>query len=109
MGIFSKKPKIEQCPMCDAELTPEDRWTHEESHVVQIQADAPSWLPAQLRNVAQGEFTFKCDRCNSYPSIKWPKEGGASAGMTLHLGGAHGRGSMAHSGAPVGFDMIPIA
>lgn len=109
MGLFSKKPKVEQCPMCDVELTPDDRWTHEETHIVQITADEPAWLPATLRDVAQGEFTFRCEQCNSYPSIKWPKPGGASAGMTLHLGHAHHRGSMAMAGVPVEFDMIPIS
>lgn len=108
MGLFNKKPKVEQCAMCDAAVEPDDRWSHELSHVSLITADAPAWLPPQLRNVAQGEYTFKCDRCDSYPSLKWPKEGGASSAMQLHLGKAHGRGPMANMGVPVGFDMIKI-
>lgn len=109
MGFLKKTPRAEQCPMCDALVDANERLSHELSHVALITDSDPAWLPPHMRQVAQGEYTFKCDRCNSFPDIKWPKEGGASAGMQLHLGHAHGRGPMAHASIPAGFGMVEIA
>ena len=107
MGIFSKKPKVDKCGMCDAVVPADERFSHQRSHIVMIGATEPSWLPERLRAVAQGQYTFRCDRCNSYPDIKWPSEGGAEAGMEIHLAGRHGVGNSALGGA-VKFGMTPI-
>ena len=115
MGIFSKKSKIPEarkCAVCGAVYTPGEGLPHEFSHIAKISLTEPSWLPENLRAVAQGEYTFRCDRCNSFPSIKWPSLGGADAGMTIHLAAAHHAGSLGTSGMSmrqsVNFDMIRI-
>ena len=115
MGIFSKKPKapvVRKCDVCDATYTPGEGSPHEYSHIARISFTEPSWLPENLRKVAQGEYTFRCDRCNSFPSIKWPSDGGAYAGLNLHLAAAHHAGTLASSGMSRGsvkFDMIPVS
>jgi hypothetical protein len=114
MGIFSKKskaPEVRKCDVCDTPYMPGDGRAHEYSHIAKISPTEPSWLPGNLRKVAQGEYTFRCDRCNSFPSMKWPSEGGASAGMDLHLAVAHHAGILGSSGMSPGvvnFDMIPV-
>jgi hypothetical protein len=77
------------------------------NHVEQISGDQPMWLPDNLRAQAQGEFTWLCLRCNSYPAMKWPSDGGASAGLLLHLGSAHHVGTMKGMGSTP-FSMIPV-
>ena len=115
VGIFSKKPKIPEaihCDVCDAVYVPGENPPHLYSHIAEISLNEPAWLPRNLRVAAQGEFTFRCDKCNSFPSIKWPASGGAFAGMTLHLAAVHHSGMLGTPGAvhrgSVGFDMIRI-
>ena len=106
MGLFSKKPKIAVCEMCgkaDIEGCGEAG-----KHVEQITADQPVWLPANFRAQGQDEFTWMCTRCDSFPGMKWPSDGGAWAGMILHLGKAHRVGLYASGGSPVEFQMVPI-
>jgi hypothetical protein len=90
MGLFGNKPKVAACEMCGKSAA--DGCGASEKHVVEIEGEKPAWLPPQYRAQAQGEFTFLCTRCNAFPDIKWPKRGGASAGMTLHLGAHHNIG-----------------
>ena len=88
MGIFGKKTKkheVPKCSMCGAARIPGER----HSHIVKISLTEPPWLPERLRAQAQGEYTFRCDRCNSFPNIKWPIPGQADSGMELHLAAAH--------------------
>ena len=103
MGIFKKKEKIVVCDMCGkADL---EGCGSEHNHVEQISGDAPVWLPGNLRAQAQGEYTWLCTRCDSYPAMKWPSDGGAWAGMMIHLGGAHFVGQMKGAGR-TNFEMI---
>lgn len=114
MGIFNKKsaaPVVRKCDACGAAGVPGER-PHEYSHIAAISLAEPSWLPENLRKVAQGEYTFRCDRCDSFPSIKWPSESGAFAGMNLHLAVAHRAGMLGSSGmspGSVNFDMIRVS
>jgi hypothetical protein len=111
MGLFSKKDKLERCPMCDAALTPEDRFSHEFTHVAKIGPSEPAWLPEGLRAQAQGEYTFRCDRCNSYPDQKWPSDSGAGSAMKIHLGLDHNIGQFAGNysmRSAATFNMVPI-
>jgi len=106
VGIFSKKQKIEVCDMCGkADI---EGCGSVNKHIEQISADQPSWLPADYRAQAPGEYTWLCVRCNAYPAMKWPGDGGAFAGMQLHLGKAHHVGMFASGGAPANFSMIPV-
>jgi hypothetical protein len=106
MALFKRKAEIEVCGMCGLELSDADRFQHRSSHIVIIGETEPSWLPEGLRAVALGEYTFRCDRCNSYPDIKWAKEGAALSALDLHLGSSHNVGSL--KGAQKIFNMIPI-
>lgn len=105
VGIFSKKPKATVCEMCGKSDV--EGCGSADRHVVTITADEPSWLPANYRAQAQNEFTWLCTRCNSYPAAKWPREGGASAGMMMHLGSEHHVGIMKNSPVP-GDQMIRV-
>jgi hypothetical protein len=91
--------KQKTCGVCGQTYTLTLGQPHERSHIVRISSTEPSWLPAHLRAVAAGEYTFKCDRCNSYPSSRWPSEGAAFAGMGYHLAAAHDTGPMSGLGA----------
>ncbi|HTU05187.1 MAG TPA: hypothetical protein VMG13_06495 [Trebonia sp.] len=105
MGLFGKKQKIAVCEMCGkADL---EGCGSIQNHVEQISVDQPAWLPANLRAQAPGEYTWMCLRCSSYPSVKWPHDSGAWAGMMLHLGGAHYVGEMKGIGG-ANFTMIPL-
>jgi hypothetical protein len=105
VGLFSKKQKIAVCEMCGKADVEGCGSIH--NHVEQISVDQPAWLPANRRAQAPGEYTWMCVRCNSYPSVKWPSDGGAWAGMLLHLGGAHYVGEMKGMGG-ANFSMIPL-
>ena len=96
MSLFSKKPKNDVCDMCGK--TDIDGCGSADKHVVEIRGDEPAWLPPNLRVQAQGQFTWLCMRCNSFPAMKWPHNGGASAGMMIHLGSAHYVGMMKGAG-----------
>ena len=87
MGLFSKKAKIEVCDMCRKADVEGCGSVH--NHVVQIRGEEPSWLPPGYRAQAQGEYTWLCTRCSSFPAMKWPNDGGAWAAMMMHLGSAH--------------------
>lgn len=110
MGLFGKKQKEVRCDLCNEVVA--GRGSHNHAETARITETEPVWLPAALRAEAEGEYTFRCERCNSFPSMKWPANGGAYSGMMLHLGHAHGVGMFASSSsAPHGFDqmkMIPI-
>lgn len=107
MGIFKKKPSISVCEMCgkaDAEGCGSAM-----KHIEQITADRPVWLPASLRAQAPGEYSWLCVRCNAYPAVKWPGEGGAWSGLVLHLGKDHHVGEFAEMGGGLpAIDMIPV-
>jgi len=106
MGLFSKKSKVEVCEMCGkADL---EGCGSVQNHVEQISGDQPSWLPAEYRAQAQGEYTWLCTRCNAYPAMKWPKDIGAWAAMEIHLGSRHYVGRMKGMG-PTKFEMIPVS
>ena len=90
MGLFDRRRKSSACDMCAKSEADGCRGLHD--HVVEIQGDEPPWLPPGWRAQAQGEFTFLCLRCDSYPDQKWPHDGGASAAMMMHLGQAHNVG-----------------
>ena len=113
MSVFGKKPKMRNCDVCDVLYVADDGPPHEYSHVTRISSTEPSWLPGELRDAGQGQYTFRCDRCNSFPSTKWPSEGAAYIGMNLHLSAAHNAGKLGGSGTgygrPLNFDMIPVA
>lgn len=106
MGLFSKKPKIVVCEMCGKADV--EGCGHAGNHVEEINGDQPSWLPLNLRTQAQGQYTWLCLHCNSYPAMKWPSDSGAWAGMALHLGSAHHVGEMKGMGLPQ-FSMIPAS
>jgi hypothetical protein len=111
LGIFSKKPKEEECDMCGALVLADEKFSHRGSHVMRIGLTEPLWLPENLRVVAQGEYTFRCDRCRCYPDIKWPSEAGAQSGMDVHLAVAHRVRPLGNSGRSLGaakFGMAPI-
>jgi hypothetical protein len=114
MGLFGKKqPKPVGCDMCGHVYTPgegEGR-PHIYTHIEKISLAGPTWLPPNLRTVAQGEYVFRCQRCNSFPSMKWPSEGGAFAAMNIHLGAKHNAGMFGNGrgfGMPQQFEMIPL-
>jgi hypothetical protein len=98
VGLFSKKAKIEVCDMCGR--TADEGCGSVHKHVAQIVGDEPAWLPPWYRTRGQGEFTWLCTRCNSFPAMKWPKDSGAWAGMMLHLGNAHYVGEFKGVGGP---------
>jgi hypothetical protein len=106
------QPKSKECAACGASYTPGTGRGHEFEHIAEISETEPLWLPAHLRAVAQGEYTFQCGRCNSFPTMKWPTQGGAFSGMTMHLAVAHSTGMLASSGmgmrGSINFDMVPI-
>jgi hypothetical protein len=105
VGLFGKKQKIAVCEMCGkADL---EGCGSLQNHVERISSDHPAWLPTNRRAQAPGEYTWMCVRCNSYPSVKWPSDSGAWAGMLLHLGGAHYVGDMKGMGG-ANFSMIPL-
>lgn len=104
MGLFSKKPKVVACDVCGK--TEAEGCGGTSAHIEQISGDQPPWLPENLRLQAEGEYTWLCLRCNSYPAMKWPSDGGASAGLLLHLGSAHSLGAMKGMGSTP-FSMIP--
>jgi hypothetical protein len=113
MGIFkSKKPKTVECDACGIVYAPGEGRPHVYTHIAKISQAEPSWLPAHLRAQAQGEYIFRCGRCDSFPSMKWPSEGGAYSGLMLHLGVAHHAGMFGDQGSSVSlrssvkFDMI---
>jgi hypothetical protein len=87
VGLFNKKAKISVCEMCG--LADVEGCGSIDKHVVQVRGDEPSWLPSDYRAQAQGEYTFLCTRCNSFPQMKWPGDGGASAAIAMHLGAVH--------------------
>ncbi len=97
MGLFSSKPKISICAVCGKSDV--DGCGLPENHVVEIRGDQPAWLPERLRAQAQGQYTWFCVRCGSYPTIKWPHTGGAWAGLSIHLGQAHGVGEFRSMGS----------
>lgn len=105
MGLFKNKQSSSACDMCGK--TPGEGCGSLHSHVEQISADAPAWLPVNLRSQAIGEYTWMCARCNSYPAMKWPGSGGAVSGMMIHLGRAHHIG-MFGAGTPMSFEMRPV-
>lgn len=103
MGLFSKKSRESVASACEVCGAPgHDRGTH----VVQIRGDEPSWLPAGWRRQAQGEFTFLCVRCGSFPDAKWPHSGGADAALQIHLGSKHSVGQFKNSGMRQDFGMV---
>lgn len=104
MGIFKKQPKVDVCDMCGKADV--EGCGSSFKHVEQITQDQPTWLPAHLRGQAVGEYTWLCLHCNWYPAMKWPTDGAASAGMTIHLGASHYLGPMKDMGNPP-FSMIP--
>lgn len=106
VGLFSKKPKVAVCEMCGKADIEGCGSVH--NHVEQISSDQPAWLPGNLRAQAQGEYVWLCARCNSYPAMKWPSDGGAWAGMMLHLGSAHYVGEMKGMGR-TNFSMISVS
>jgi hypothetical protein len=111
VGLFSKKEKVQRCEMCEEVVAPGDKFAHRSTHVVKIGPMEPAWLPDGLRAQAQGEYTFRCDRCNSFPDQKWPSDGGAESAMDMHLGLDHHVGQFAGNYAmrsAVRFNMVPI-
>jgi hypothetical protein len=105
MGMFNKKPKVDVCEMCGKADVEGCGSVH--NHVEQISRDQPAWLPGNLRAQAQGEYTWLCVKCNSYPAMKWPGDGGAYSGMMIHLGSAHYIGFMTGMGR-ASFSMISV-
>jgi hypothetical protein len=106
MGFFSKRVPV--CDVCG--VSQDNGCPGPDAHVTQIDGDQPGWLPAGLREQAQGEWTFHCVRCNSFPAMKWPKDGGASAALMIHLGAAHHVGQFKDSATRMNpTAMIPVA
>ena len=104
MALFNKAKPVLKCTMCDK--TREEGCGSADYHIEQISTDEPEWLPEGYRLSAIGEYTWFCMRCNSYPELKWPKESGASSGIMVHLGEAHGIGLLrALPGSPTSFGM----
>jgi len=87
VGLFNKKPRISVCEMCGRADVEGCGSVH--NHVVEVRGETPAWLPPGLRSQAQGEYTWLCLHCNSFPDTKWPGDSGAWAGMMIHLGQAH--------------------
>ena len=83
---------------------------HEYSHITQISAAEPEWLPDVMRSEAPGEYIFRCDRCNAFPAMHWPTEIAAYSGMNVHLASVHNAGILSVTGVrqSAQFDMIPI-
>jgi len=81
VGIFSKKPKAARpCPICGDDLNQVDnKYSHWHSHVTEI---------PQGQGDASGQFTFNCS-CGP-AGMKWPKPGGATAGLAMHMEQRHG-------------------
>lgn len=106
MGLFRRRREEapDTCEMCGK--TEADGCGSKRKHVMEVRGDDPPWLPAHLRVQARGEYTFLCSLCNSYPASKWPRAGGAEAGMLMHLGGTHQVGSFSRPGLAVPIDMI---
>lgn len=108
MGLFGKKAHTSVCEMCGKGAA--EGCGFSSNHVVQVSSNEPSWLPGNLRAKANGDYTWMCLLCGSYPAMAWPNDNGATAGMLLHLGKAHNVGSMSDiaSGVPTQFDMRPV-
>ncbi len=107
MGLFDRKPKVVLCDVCGKSDL--DGCGSASRHIEEIRGDQPSWLPPNLRAQAQGEFTWLCVRCNAYPAMKWPRESGAWAGLSIHLGKAHNAGDMrGMAGGLATPEMIPV-
>lgn len=106
MGLFSKKPKAAVCELCGkADL---EGCAGTFSHVEQISATGPAWLPEGLRVQAQGEYAWLCLICDSYPAMKWPSDSAAAVSLTIHLGQAHNAGRMRDiAGSMDRINMIP--
>lgn len=104
MGLFGKKQKIEVCEMCGKADV--EGCGSAENHVERITPEQPAWLPANYRAQAPGEYTWLCVRCNAYPAMKWPSEGGAWSGMLMHLGKDHHVGMFGMSPVSVNFSML---
>jgi hypothetical protein len=96
VGLFGRGAKRPVCEMCG--LSEAEGCGSVHKHVVQIREAEPSWLPSQYRAQAPGEYTWFCTRCSTFPAMKWPHDGGAWAGMMMHLGQAHYVGQL--KGAP---------
>lgn len=77
MGLFSKKAVA--CPICQAELQTKGNFGHWEVHVTQI---------PEGEGDASGQYTWQCV-CGP-ADMKWPKPGGASSGLALHMQQRHG-------------------
>jgi hypothetical protein len=97
VGYFSKKPKVTVCDMCGKADV--EGCGAAGNHVEQITPSQPTWLPANLRSEAAGGYSWLCVRCNSYPEMAWPSDGGAWASMNIHLGKEHGVGQFSSMGA----------
>jgi hypothetical protein len=111
VGLFGKKDKAEHCEMCDVVLTPDEKYAHQSTHVVKISPTEPAWLPDGLRAQGLGEYTFRCDRCNSFPDKKWPSDSGAWSAMSIHLGLEHNAGRFAGNysmRSAINFSMVPL-
>jgi hypothetical protein len=107
VGLFKKKPIISVCEMCGN--ADSEGCGSAKNHIEQITAGQPLWLPASLRAQALGEYSWLCVRCNAYPAMKWPGDGGAWSGMALHLGKAHGVGQFAGMGGGLpAVEMLPV-
>jgi hypothetical protein len=90
MGVFGRKaPKTVECDGCGLIYAPGEGRPHVDTHIVRIGQDEPSWLPEYLRAQAQGEYMFLCGRCNCFPTMKWPSQGGAYGGLMSHLAVVH--------------------
>jgi hypothetical protein len=76
VGLFSRRPT--HCPICTAELDKRDHWRHWDTHVQQI---------PEGEGDASGQYTWRCV-CGP-AGMKWPKAGGASAGLALHMQQRH--------------------
>jgi hypothetical protein len=92
--------------------TPGEGRAHEFTHIAKISSEEPYWLPETIRTRSLNQYVFRCGRCNSFPTMYWPSEGGAYSGMQMHLAVAHFTGTLATSGpmlhSSVKFDMVPI-
>jgi hypothetical protein len=78
MGLFKKTKRNAVCPICSTSLEKSDQFAHWESHVVKIGEEGGS---------AQGDYTW---RCVCGPSnMAWPSDGGATAGLALHMEERH--------------------
>lgn len=77
MGWFSKKTTT--CPICQAAIEKGGTRGHWQAHVEQIP-------PGQ--GDASGQYTWN-RRCGP-AGLKWPTDGAASSGLTLHMWQRHG-------------------